>query len=495
MAKDLIKLLPVNLTSIAKKILADLPTAQVYLVGGAVRDLLLGRPTKDYDLVVRGVSIPKLEHWLANHGQVNLVGKTFGVYKWQPAGWADEAIDVALPRREHTSIGSGQYRDFTIQSNPNLPIEQDLLRRDFTINALALNLKNGRLIDPTKGQADLKKKIIKTVGRAETRFNEDLSRALRGLRQACQLNFSINPTTLAAIKKLSQRASLGKKGHDWLVPREIIARELLKSLAAQPERALNLLDKTGFLAKLLPEVVAMKKVPQPPQFHSEGDVYQHTLLALASLKTSRWQKFFPLQTSSLNVIVATLLHDIGKPTTLKIPAQHGVNRIRTDGHDVEGARLTSEICQRLKLSSYVDPTKGQAHTEAVAWLVKNHLILAHGSVDIFKPATLYRYFLKDPVLGLELQQVIFADMAATRPQPKQDLTLKLLALRQRLVEVNKKLTGGKLKLLLSGNEIMKHFSLPPGPKIGTLLKALEEAQLSGAVKTKKQALVHLKKQL
>src|SRR3990167_5723215 len=256
MARQLIKLLPKNFRAITARLMVDLDMAKVYLVGGAVRDLILARPTKDYDLVVGGVEAAALEHWLMEHGQVNLVGKTFGVFKWQPAGWAGEAIDVALPRTEHVSLGSGRYRDFTVQSNPDLPIEDDLLRRDFTINALAIDLASGVIVDPSHGQA------------------------------------GIEATTLRGVVALSSIASNGQKAGDWLVPREIVARELLKALAANPIMALGLFDKTGFLIELMPEIHALKGVPQPPEFHSEGDVFEHTKLALEAFVTPKWNKFF-----------------------------------------------------------------------------------------------------------------------------------------------------------------------------------------------------------
>ena len=495
MARQLIKLLPKNFRAITARLMVDLDMAKVYLVGGAVRDLILARPTKDYDLVVGGVEAAALEHWLMEHGQVNLVGKTFGVFKWQPAGWAGEAIDVALPRTEHVSLGSGRYRDFTVQSNPDLPIEDDLSRRDFTINALAIDLASGVIVDPSHGQADIEAKRIKTVGKPEVRFKEDLSRVLRAVRQACQLGFRIEAATLRGVVALSSIASNGQKAGDWLVPREIVARELLKALATNPIMALGLFDKTGFLAELMPEIHALKGVPQPPEFHSEGDVFEHTKLALEAFVTPEWREFFGDVRPSLNVIIATLLHDIGKPLTLMTPEKHGVNRIRTDGHDVAGAKIVPEICQRLRLSSYIDPARGQINVETVTWLVQNHLILGHGSPEIFKPATVYRYFLKDPSQGLELQQVIFADMHATRPEDGRRLTPKLKQLQERLGEVNKKLTAGKLKLLLSGEDIMASFKIKPGPAVGRLLKLLEEAQLAGSVKTKRQAVNHLKKQL
>ncbi len=472
----------------------DHKQAQAYLVGGAVRDLLLGRPTKDFDLVVRGVPIKTLEKWLVARGQVNLVGKNFGVFKWQPAGWAGEAIDIALPRTEHVSSGSGQYRDFKIQSDPSLPIEQDLLRRDFTINAIALDLESGRIVDPSGGLTDIQNKKIKTVGKPELRFKEDLSRTLRALRQACQLDFKIEPTTLKQISSLSKKVSQGKKTGNWLVPREIVARELLKALAANPVMALGLFDKTRLLIELLPEVYRLHKVPQPPQFHSEGDVWEHTKLALAAFEAPEWKDFFGETRPNLNVILGTLLHDIGKPLTIKLPGKDKVDRIRTDGHDVAGAKLVPDICTRLKLTSYVDPAAGQINIDTVAWLVKSHLLLAHGSPEIFRPATIYRYFLKDPIKGLGLRQVIFADMHATRPQDGRLLTPKLNELDERLREVRKKLPDGQLRLLLSGNDIMSSLKIKPGPKLGVLLKKLEEAQLANLVKTKRQAIAYLKKQ-
>lgn len=486
--------IPLQLRVLAKHLNKELGVL-VYLVGGAVRDLFLNRPTKDYDLVVAGVEAKILEKWLSDHGQVNLVGKFFGVYKWQPAGWAGEAIDVALPRTEHVAVGSGQYRDFKVQTDPNLPIEQDLLRRDFTINALALDLINDHLVDPAGGVVDIRYKTIRTVGRPTIRFKEDLSRTLRALRFACQLGFKIENKTLQAIKSLSQKCALGQKGGEWLVPREIVARELLKSLAANSAQAVDLLDETGFIKRLLPEVYNLKGVPQPPQFHSEGDVWQHTKMALEALTAPEWRQFFGQAQPSLNVVVATLLHDIGKPLTLKTPSKNKVDRIRTDGHDIAGAELALEICQRLKLSSYVDAKAGQIKAETVAWLVKNHLLLAHGQPQVFKPHTIYRYFLQEPVRGQELQQVIFADMHATRPQDGHSLLPKLKELQKIINQVQKKLTAGKLKLLLTGEEIMTAFQLSPGPKVGQLLKRLEEAQLAGLVKTKRQAKIWLRNQL
>ncbi|MBI5466441.1 MAG: HD domain-containing protein [Candidatus Kerfeldbacteria bacterium] len=484
---ELLKKLPRAFIAITERLTEDFKASQVYLVGGAVRDLILKRDTKDYDLVIRGLNAHQLEGWLQDRGQVSLVGRSFGIFKWQPAGWSGEAIDVALPRTEHAELGTGQYRDFAIQSDPELPIEDDLSRRDFTINAMALDLKTGQLIDPTDGQFDLKNKLIRAVGKPAKRFSEDLSRTLRCLRQACQLNFDIEPSTLAAAKNLSKKAAAGKYQADWLVPREIVARELLKALVAAPAAAISLFEKTGFLTEFLPEVAAMKSVPQPPEFHSEGDVYKHTLLALRTFTTPAWKIFFDQAKPSLSVIVATLLHDIGKPLTIKTPAQHGTDRIRTDGHDTAGAKLIPDICQRLKLTSYVDAERGGVNVALVVWLVENHMLLVHGLPQLLKPSTIYRYFLKDEIWGQALQQTIFADAMASYPKNGKPSASRLADLRLRLEGIKRELGGRKLVPLVTGNDIMRLFKLKPGPPIGRLLKLAEEAQLNGLISTKAQA--------
>ncbi|MBI5733751.1 MAG: CCA tRNA nucleotidyltransferase [Candidatus Kerfeldbacteria bacterium] len=489
---DILKQLPHELLSLSHQLTADLPQAEVYLAGGAVRDLLLERPTKDYDLVVRGVPADKLENWLERQGKVNLVGKTFGVFKWQPSSWPYEDIDVALPRTEHTLSHSGEYRDFNVQSDPNLPIEQDLQRRDFTINALALNLATGELLDSGGGEADIRAKIIRTVGKAEERLQEDSSRVLRALRLACQLDFTIDKNTWLAITAASELVAVGKINHNWLVPREIIAREFLKSLIATPVKTLDLYSDSGLLKHLLPEIEALKNTPQPEIFHSEGDVYEHTKLALEGLSSPDWHHYFGPSKPSLNVFLGLVLHDIGKPLTLETPETHGVDRIRTHNHEIVGRDLARHLIEQLRLTSYVDNDYGQINSDQVAWLVEKHLLLAHGQVAEFKPSTIHRYFLADEDKGQELLQVIFADIYATRPSDGRNLLLGLDELLRRIKELKKSLPPEGLKLLLGGQEIMTEFDLRPGPKIGQLLEALKEAQLEKRVTTREEAIKYLK---
>ena len=181
-----------------KKILSALPaTAEVFLVGGAIRDILLKRKVKDWDLVVRKIPLIRLKIWLAKVGKVDTKGEKWGVLTVKIG---KQSIDVALPRKEKAK-GTGKYFDFEITAKPNLPIKADLQRRDFTINTLAWDIKKGKLIDPFGGVQALRQKQIITVGKPDVRFTEDHSRILRALRLAAELDFKIEPKSWVSMKK------------------------------------------------------------------------------------------------------------------------------------------------------------------------------------------------------------------------------------------------------------------------------------------------------
>lgn len=487
MEKIIRKAVPTIIKQLITKLNHQHKGVRVYLVGGAVRDILLKRPTKDFDLVVTGINGHNLENWLKQQGKVILVGKTFGVYKFIPKKWPHEPIDIALPRLDH-SFQSGRYRDVKISTSSKLNIEQDLTRRDFTINALALSLDTYQLIDVSNGQKDLKGGIIRTVGVSKLRFQEDYSRLLRGLRFALQLNFKFESKTWQAVKTAAPKAANGKLNKQWLVPREVIAREFLKSLSVNPSAAIKLWDKAGLIKLLLPEVNQMKNTPQAKVWHSEGDVFKHTVLALKSFTSKEWRKFFSKQPPTLSVIMGVLLHDIGKPLTLQTPNTHQVKHIATPNHDTVGAKLVPKIITRLKLTSFVTQTNDKIDADLVEWLVAKHLLLVHGKVAEFKPSTLYKYFYQRPEWGLGLQQVIFADSWATHPADGHKLFDRLQALRQRIKNLQPLLSQkGELKLLLDGNQIMKLLKLKPGPEVGRILKILTEAQLTGQISTTSDA--------
>lgn len=460
------------------------PAARAYLVGGAVRDLLLDRQTTDFDFVVRKVKPEALKKFLASQGSVSLVGKTFGVFKFLPKG-AKEFLpyDIALPRTEHSLNFTGGRRDFNVQSDPDLPMEEDVKRRDFTINAMAIDVFAGTLIDPTGGIADLAEERIRAVGDIGLRFLEDYTRVLRAIRFACELGFEIEPQTWRELK-IAMPELAGPT-----VPRELVAKEFVKAFAANPTKAFDFYDMSGGFRALMPEVLMMRGTPQAPEIHSEGDVFEHTRLALESFDAPQFTRAFPGERPSAQVIIATLLHDVGKPSTTKTPEHDGTDRIRADRHADVGADIAKSIVERLKLSSYL----GLVDANKLHWLVKHHLVLLHGAAKQMRPSTIEYFFFRDPDLGRDLRMLLWVDSAATlRPGRERFTSESYDALVDRVKKMGAK--GNQLpKPLVSGGEMMKALKLKPGPQVGKLLMDVREAQLSGKVKTKAQALALVKK--
>lgn len=292
-------------------LLSHHPRAEVYLVGGAVRDAFLGRTTKDMDLVVRGMPPDDLKVFLERHGSVDLVGTRFGVFKFRPRN-GRSVIDIALPRTEDAG-GSGRYRDFTVHMDPDLPIEADLARRDFTMNAMAWNLKDGTLIDPHGGLADIERRQIRAVGLASLRFKEDATRLFRGLRFAIQLGCTIETATWKALLQ-------GVQDFDAeIVASETLAKEFLASLASDAERTAVLWDEAGALNRLFPEII-----------ERDGD-------ALARLDSEAFRERFRAS-APVDVRLAVLLYPLGDGVAGEI-----VRRLRlsaAEGFDADADRVT-----------------------------------------------------------------------------------------------------------------------------------------------------------
>jgi len=484
---------------------AAFPKGELYLVGGTVRDALMGRDdNKDWDLVVRLVKPDALEKFLKKLGRVDLVGKRFGVWKFLPEIQSREetsssleiesrertAIDIALPRTEQ-SFNSGGYRDVSVDSDPELPIEKDLARRDFTVNAMALRLTpKPMLIDPFDGQKDLRAKIIRTVGEAGERFREDYSRMLRGLRFACQLGFNIEPHTMGAIRVFMPHVNDYRStplGNMRVVATEIIARELTKAITYDPIRAFDLWFESGATEALMPELLAMRGCKQLVNFHSEGDVWTHTRLALSRIGDDGFKKLFGAEKPSATVYFGTLFHDIGKPSTMQTPEEHGTDRVRYTNHDRVGAEMTEAIAKRLTLSA----AEGfDIDTEKLAWIVRNHLFVLNGHIDEIRPNTLEKYFFNPNLPGRELLMVMYCDGMAAVPEGGigPDHLKNLVRLMERIDELANLGAGKKLPPpILNGGEIMKILKIKPGPKVGEIITALREEQLQGKVKTQKEA--------
>ncbi|NOY84700.1 MAG: CCA tRNA nucleotidyltransferase [Nitrospirae bacterium] len=475
----------------------DFPEAEIYLVGGAVRDLLWQRETKDYDFLIRGVSAKKLGDFLRQHGKVSWVGKNFGVYKFIPhlKPFA-EAIDIALPRTESSFSQGGGYRDFEIVSDPELPVEEDLKRRDFTINAMAADLKQKNLIDPFEGLKDLEAGLIRTVGDPGLRFSEDSSRLLRGLRFVSQFDFSFEKETWATLKQLIFGLSALREDGTPVVPRETIAKEFIKAMVLHPVRAFDLWDESGAFAVLIPELLAMKNCPQPENHHSEGDVWIHTRLALSQLLSLEFKAEFE-QPLNAEIVLAVLFHDIAKPLTIQTPEKDGTDRIRFHQHDTLGAKMTRKIVNRLKLSSYPKESQYYVNEDGLAWLVEKHLILVQGQIEQMRAATIERHFLSPNRPGATLLQLIYCDGMATVPKNPKNHQLHYWAMKDRILKIEAlALEQAKIPApLLGGREVMTVANITSGRAVGQYLALIREEQLNGRISSTQEAIIFLKKQI
>ncbi|HUI83475.1 MAG TPA: CCA tRNA nucleotidyltransferase [Candidatus Binatia bacterium] len=422
---------------------------QAYLAGGCVRDTLLGVVPADYD-VATDATPPEVmrifpETWA--------VGAQFGVVLVP----APEDVPRAATPSEHpnhvevaTFRNDGAYSDGRHPDHVSYSRDprEDVQRRDFTINGLLMDPLDGeRVLDFVGGREDLNAGIVRAIGEPERRFQEDKLRMLRGVRFAARLQYLIEPQTLAAIRQL---APLIRQ-----VSRERVRDELTKMLTEGHARAaFELLDTTGLLQEVLPEIDRMHGVEQPPQFHPEGDVWIHTLLLLEKLPPK----------CSLTLAWGTLLHDVGKPPTFRIAP----DRIRFDGHVEIGTRMAEEICHRLRFSN--------EETKQIAALVANHMRFA--DVERMKESTLKRFIrLSKFEEHLELHR-----MDCLSSHGKLD-TYDLV--RGRLQQSSE--AEIRPALLVNGEDLI-HLGYRPGPQFRAMLAAVEDAQLEGTLHTREEAL-------
>ena len=307
---------------------------QAYLVGGCVRDLLLGREPKDYDVATNATP----EQVMSIFPETYAVGAQFGVVL-VPAPERDAARDVSAEGSSKShAVEVATFRSDIGYSDGRHPDEvrfsrdprEDVARRDFTINGMLLDPVSGEVLDFVGGRKDLEAGIIRTIGDPEQRFGEDKLRMLRAVRFAARFEYAIEPGTFAAMRKLAEQIQV--------VSRERVRDELTRMLTeGHARRAFLLLDESGLLKPVLPEISAMKGVEQPPEFHPEGDVFVHTLLLLDNLPNP----------CPLTLAWGALLHDVGKPPTFRVAP----DRIRFDGHVEVGVKMAEEICRRLRFSN------------------------------------------------------------------------------------------------------------------------------------------------
>lgn len=425
-----------------KKILENFPEAKVYLVGGAVRDTLLERSTNDFDFVVTKVEAKELEKVLSELGEVNLVGKSFGVFKFVPTDFRVgennfEAIDIALPRTEIAGM-SGGYKDFEIQSDKDLPIEKDLSRRDFTINALAWDLIAKELIDLFGGVNDIEKKIIKAIGKPAERFQEDYTRMLRAIRLSCQLGFVIEPETYREIKKKAKQIKT--------IAGERINEEFVKIIMSnRAESGIRMMQDIGLLKELIPELESAFGVSQ--NRHHIYDVFEHSVRALGAGAERGFK---------LEVRLAALFHDIGKPQT-----KEGYGFESTFyNHDIVGAKMVKKILKRINFSNDV--------IDYVTHLVRYHMF--YYALDIVSDSGVRRLLSRigreniDDFINLR----ICDRLGMGRPKAK---PWKLIELERRFKEVQLDPITPKM-IALKGDELMQVLGISPGPRVGLILNAM-----------------------
>src|SRR5208283_991719 len=422
---------------------------QAYFAGGCVRDMLLGIEPTDYDVTTNAIPNEVMRIFPETYA----VGAQFGVVLVPVP--KDSGREIITPEHAHiievaTFRSDGIYSDgrhpdqVTYSKSP----EEDVQRRDFTINGLLMDPLDGdRVLDFVGGRADLAAGIVRAIGDPERRFLEDKLRMLRGVRFAARFGYVIDPPTFVAIRKLAAQI------HQ--VSRERVRDELTKMLTeGHARKAFELLDSTGLLKELLPEIDRMHGVEQPPQFHPEGDVWTHTLMLLEQLppncpRTLAW---------------GALLHDVGKPPTFRVAP----DRIRFDGHVEVGLRMAHEICQRLHFSN--------DDIEQIEALVANHMRFA--DVERMKESTLKR-FLRLPKFDEHMELHRIDCLSSHR-----DLSLYNL--------VSEKLHNTppeqiRPEPLVTGNDLIA-LGYEPGPRFKEILSVVEDAQLEGRLHTREDAL-------
>jgi poly(A) polymerase len=415
-----------------------------YLVGGCVRDLVLGREPADYDVATSATPQEVMRLFPLTYA----VGAQFGVVlvpvcQDSPDGTGDNySIEVATYRSDG-AYSDGRHPD---QVQFSAEARLDVQRRDFTINGLLLDPEGKEVLDYVGGLDDLKRNIIRTIGDPHLRFDEDKLRMLRAVRFAARFGYEIDQPTFIAIRERAAQI------HQ--VSRERIRDEVLKMLTeGHAKRAFELLDETGLLGQVLPEIKKMQGVQQPPEFHPEGDVWVHTLLLLEGLPAG----------CSKTLALGVLLHDVGKPPTFQV-----MDRIRFNQHAEIGTLMAQEICRRFRMSN--------EDTEQVCALVANHM--RFGDVMRMKESTLKR-FLRLPKFNEHLSLHRLDCLSSHR-----DLTLYEFAKNKFETMPAEQV---RPRPLITGNDLIA-AGFTPGPQFKQWLTAVEDAQLEGTISTKQEAM-------
>ena len=426
------------------------------LVGGCVRDGLLGGEPKDFDVECFGISAADLRAALSSRFELDLVGASFGVIKLH-----GHDIDVAMPRRE-TKLGLG-HRAFEMEYDPSLTIEEASARRDFTINAIYRDPLTGEVLDPWNGRGDLEKRILRHVG---VHFGEDPLRVLRGMQFVARFGLSAAPETVEVCRAMTPEG----------LAQERLMGEWSKLLLQGVEisRGLNFLRDTGWV-RYYPELAALIGCKQDPEWHPEGDVWNHTLCCLDAYAKAR-DAAGRNPDEDIVVGLAVLCHDFGKPAcTAYDPVK---KRIRSLGHDEAGVEPTLSFLRRL--------TNEERLLKEVPPLVRLHM----------RPFAMWRDKASDGAIRRlaasvvridRLLRVAAADDAGRPPFPSEPEPIEWIAAQAERLRV----ADSAPKPLVMGRHLVA-LGMKPGPEMGRALKAAYEAQLDGRFSTVEDGIEYVK---
>ena len=419
---------------------------QLYLVGGAVRDGILDIPTEDFDFTTDATADESLMLFKNNGYQTTEIGKAFGTIE---ALYENFSLHV-------TTFREDSYKDTSrkpeISGSNNL--ENDLKRRDFTINAIAYDLLENKLIDPYSGLKDLSQGVITTPDSADISFSDDPLRMLRACRFVSSHGFSPDSDTFEAIKKNIDRIEI--------VSNERIRDELNKLLIGDnPSLGIRAFVESGLSLKIMPELDKLKIEVDPKHHHK--DVYEHTLIVVERV--------------SPNIVsrLAALLHDIGKPNTKGIDN----GKVHFRHHEVVGARISEQILKRLKYS--------KKEIQDICLLVENHL-RPHTFKMGWTDSAVRRYIVDSGEMIDKLNDLVRADITTKNKNKFDEINTYLDEMEARIAEVKEKEELSNLRPPITGDEVMEIFDLQPGPIVGKIMKALYEQRLNEGEVSREEAI-------
>jgi len=418
---------------------------RAYLVGGCVRDLILGITPKDFDIEVFGISIDELEELLTPHGKVSTVGKSFGVVKLTTSDGED--FDFSLPRRD-SKCGVG-HKGFRVETDPTMTIEEAAFRRDFTINSMSIDIRSEKLLDPFDGRKDLESKVLRHTSDA---FAEDPLRVLRGFQFAGRFDLKVSNKTSILCKELSSEF------HTLLKERIWIEFEKWATKSMVPSKGLKFLVTTNWI-KHFPEIQSLVGCPQDSEWHPEGDVFTHTCQVVDQAAYG-----------GVIVMLASLCHDFGKPETTTIID----GRIRSPGHCQTGIEKSRSFLKRIGCPHRIIPQ--------IESLVSEHLV----HIQPINKRTVKRLILRLGSASIEdLISLIGADHAG-RGSVSSSLPMSAIEIKDTAEDI-----GNEIQPILMGRHLIE-LGMKPGPEFGPILKTAFEAQLDGVFETVEDGIEFLK---